>query len=145
MPTISGVIESTLYVKDVSKSVEFYERVLGFRTLFASERITALRVAPRQVLLIAKQGASAEPSEWGGVPLHDATGQQHVAFGVRPDQLGEWRSTLERHGLDIERVIEWPEGGESLYFRDPDHHSLELKTSDWDGKPLPSPGPSESS
>ena len=145
MPTISGVIESTLYVKEMPRSVEFYERVLGFRTLFASERITALRVAPRQVLLLARQGASAEPSDRGGVPPHDATGQQHVAFGVSSDELDTWRATLKRHGIDIERVIGWPEGGESLYFRDPDHHSLELKTSDWDGKPLPSPSPSGSS
>ena len=48
------------------------------------------------------------------------------------------RETLERHGVTIESTIEWPEGGDSLYFRDPDHHCIELKTSDWGGTLLPS-------
>ena len=103
MPEISGIIEAALYVEDMQRSVEFYERICGFPTLFASPRITALRVAPGQVLLIAKKGASAEPSVMMfGVPTHDAAGQQHVAFGVRPEQLGAWRETLQRHGISIE-------------------------------------------
>ena len=71
-----------------------------------------------------------------GVPTHDATGQQHVAFGVRPEQLGGWRETLQHHGISIEKALSWPMGGQSLYFRDPDGHSIELKTSDWDGESL---------
>ena len=133
MLTISGIIETAIYVEDMQRSVEFYQRVCRFPTLFASERITALRVAPGQVLLIAKRGASAKPFP---VP-HDARGPQHVAFGVPPDQLGAWRERLQGHGIDIERSCRWPKGGESLYFRDPDNHSIELKTSDWDGEPLP--------
>ena len=146
MPHISGIIEATLYVEHMQRSVEFYERVCGFSTLFASPRITALRVAPGQVLLIAKKGASAEPGVMMfGVPTHDAAGQQHLAFGVRPDQLDVWRETLERHGISIESALSWPQGGHSLYFRDPDGHNIELKTSDWDGEPLPSASPSISS
>ena len=137
MPHISGIIEAALYVEDMQRSVEFYERVCGFQTLFASPRITALRVAPGQVLLIAKKGASADSKVMTfGVPAHDAAGHQHVAFGVEPDQLSTWRETLQRHGIHIESALSWPKGGQSLYFRDPDGHSLELKTSDWDGEPL---------
>ena len=142
MPEVSGIIETALYVEDMQRSVEFYERVCGFPTLFASPRITALRVAPGQVLLIAKKGASAEPSVMMfGVPTHDAAGQQHVAFGVRPEQLGAWRETLQRHEISIESALSWPKGGQSLYFRDPDGHNIELKTSDWDGEPLPPVSP----
>ena len=85
MPIVSGIIETALYVEEMQRSVEFYQRVFGYSTLFASERLTALRVAPGQVLLIMKKGASSEPSV--------------MSFGVIP-----------------------------------------LKTSDWDGKPLPSAG-----
>ncbi len=145
MPEISGIIEAALYVEDMQRSVEFYERVCGFPTLFASPRITALRVAPGQVLLVAKKGASAEPTVMMfGVPTHDAAGQQHVAFGVRPEQLGAWRETLQRHGISIECALSWPKGGQSLYFRDPDDHCIEIKTSDWDGEPLVSGDPSTS-
>lgn len=139
----SGIVETALYVEDMQQSVTFYARVLGFPTLFASDRITALRVAPGQVLLIMKHGASSEPSvmSYGVIPPSDAMGQQHVAFGVRADQLGEWRATLQHHGIGIESAVEWPEGGQSLYFRDPDHHCIEVKTSDWNGEPLPSSAP----
>ena len=140
MSRVSGIIETALYVKDMQQSVEFYQRIFDFATLHASERLTALRVAPGQVLLLMKKGASAEPSvmSFGMIPASDAAGQQHVAFGVRLEQLDEWRDALQRHEIGIESALDWPEGGHSLYFRDPDDHCIELKTSDWDGEPLPS-------
>jgi hypothetical protein len=33
----------------------------------------------------------------------------------------------------VESVVNWPEGGRSMYFRDPDDHVIELKTSNWHG------------
>ena len=142
MLTTSGFIETALYVEAMQRSVEFYQQVFGFPTLYTSERLTALRVAPGQVLLLMKRGASAEPSvmSFGVIPPSDAAGQQHVAFGVRPDELGKWRERLERDGIAIESALDWPEGGQSLYFRDPDHHCVEVKTSDWHGEALPSGG-----
>lgn len=143
MPTILGLLESALYVEDMHRSVEFYRRVFGFSVLHGSERLSALRVAPRQVLVIIKQGADAEPTmlPFGTIPPSDGKGDLHVAFGILPDELDQWREKLEGHGVGIESVIEWPEGGHSLYFRDPDHHCIEVKTSDWDGEPLPSGNP----
>ncbi len=139
MSRVCGIIETALYVKDMERSVEFYQRVFDFATLHASERLTALRIAPGQVLLIMKQGASAEPSvmSFGMIPPSDGAGQQHVAFGVRPEQLDTWRERLVEQGVEIESALDWPEGGQSLYFRDPDRHCIEVKTSDWDGEPLP--------
>ena len=137
MPTITGVIETGLYVDDMQRSVDFYNRLCGFPTLFASDRITSLRVAPGQVLLLFARGQSTEPADLpSGIPPHDGSGQQHIAFGVRPDEFDGWRETLEEQGIEVESAIEWPQGGQSLYFRDPDGHSIELKTSDWDGELL---------
>ena len=140
MSRVSGIIETTLYVKEMQPSVEFYQRLFDFATLHASERLTALRVAPGQVLLLMKEGASAEPSvmSFGVIPPSDAAGEQHVAFGVPPEELDRWRDTLQRYGIAIESAFDWPDGGHSIYFRDPDNHCIEVKTSDWDGEPLPS-------
>lgn len=140
MSRVSGIIETALYVKDLQRSVEFYQRVFDFATLHASERLAALRVTQGQVLLIMKRGASAEPSvmSFGVIPPSDAAGPQHVAFGIQPEQLDRWRDRLQRYGIEVESSLEWPEGGHSLYFRDPDGHCLEVKTSDWEGEPLPS-------
>ena len=146
MPRISGILETALYVNDLHQSVEFYQRLFDLTTLHSSERLVVLRVAPGQVLLIMKQGTSAEPSlvSFGVIPASNGTGQQHVAFGIRPDHIDEWRDRLQQHAVEVESALEWPEGGHSLYFRDPDGHCIELKTSDWDGELLPPVGSSAS-
>lgn len=137
VPTITGVIETGLYIDDMQRSVEFYTRLCNFPILLASERITSLRVRPGQVLLLFARGQAAAlddlPSK---IPPHDGSGQQHIAFGISPDELDLWRDTLEQQGIEIESAVDWPPGGQSLYFRDPDGHSVELKTSDWDGELL---------
>ena len=38
------------------------------------------------------------------------------------------REWLAANGLAIEEEREWPRGGTSLYFRDPDGHLLEVAT-----------------
>jgi catechol 2,3-dioxygenase-like lactoylglutathione lyase family enzyme len=35
---------------------------------------------------------------------------------------------LQERGIAIESAVDWPRGGRSLYFRDPDRHLLELIT-----------------
>ncbi|MDQ3546548.1 MAG: glyoxalase/bleomycin resistance/extradiol dioxygenase family protein, partial [Verrucomicrobiota bacterium] len=37
-----------------------------------------------------------------------------------------WRERLQEAGVAIESEVEWPEGGRSLYFRDPAGNSVEL-------------------
>ena len=41
-------------------------------------------------------------------------------------ELDEWRSRLEAGGVAIESDMEWPQGGRSIYFRDPSGNSLEF-------------------
>ena len=138
MSAVKGISETSLYVDDMRRSVEFYQRVFGFPVLTASDRLSALRVAPLQMLLIVRKGAAVDPmvTPDGTVPSHDGSGQLHVAFAVPSGQLNEWRTTLEGHGVEIDGEMKWPKGGQSLYFRDPDQHCIELKTSDWDGSPV---------
>lgn len=129
-PRVGGLLEFGLYVEDVETSVAFYERLFGFRTLFRDERMAALDVAGRQVLLLFRQGASAEPAETpkGRLPGHDAEGSIHAAFAIDADDLDRWERWLEENGLEIEGRMTWPRGGESLYFRDIDDHLLEVAT-----------------
>jgi catechol 2,3-dioxygenase-like lactoylglutathione lyase family enzyme len=64
----------------------------------------------------------------GHFPSHGAFGAGHVAFAVRQAELPAWTLWLEQRGVAIEKVIDWPGGGRSLYFRDPAGNSLELAT-----------------
>jgi catechol 2,3-dioxygenase-like lactoylglutathione lyase family enzyme len=60
------------------------------------------------------------------VPPHGATGPGHVAFAVADADLDDWRSHLSARRITIEREISWPNGGRSLYLRDPAGNSIEL-------------------
>ena len=64
----------------------------------------------------------------GMIPPHDSSGRIHVGFSVDRDQLPAWEECLEAAGVEIIGRVAWPRGGESIYFRDPDDHLLELLT-----------------
>src|SRR5205807_144937 len=63
MPSVNGIIETALYVEDLGRSVRFYQGLFGFRTLLEDERLCALSVGDRQVLLLFVRGGSVRPSE----------------------------------------------------------------------------------
>ena len=56
---VDGILESALYVDDLDRSRAFYADLFGFETIDAGERLVALSVADKQVLLLFKRGASA--------------------------------------------------------------------------------------
>jgi catechol 2,3-dioxygenase-like lactoylglutathione lyase family enzyme len=122
-PQVEGVIETSLYVEDMPRAVRFYRDVLGFVPIEADERLTAMSVGGRQVLLLCKKGASRDYT----VP-HDGSGELHVAFAISRDQFEAWEHRLTEHQVKIELHRNWPRGGCSLYFRDPDRHLVELAT-----------------
>lgn len=128
--TITGLLETGIYVDDVSRAAEFYRRIFGFSQLVADDRLCALSVADQDVFLIFKKGASLKPVVMpGGVlPPHDGSGQQHFAFSVPASDLPAWEQRLEQNGVAIESRMTWPRGGRSIYFRDPDGHLVELVT-----------------
>lgn len=129
-PPVTGLLEFGLYVRSVERSVGFYERVFGFPTLFRDDRMAALDVVGRAVLLLFREGASSEPVETpsGRLPPHDARGEIHAAFSIPADRLDGWEHWLDTNRIEIEGRMSWPRGGTSLYFRDPDGHLLEVAT-----------------
>jgi catechol 2,3-dioxygenase-like lactoylglutathione lyase family enzyme len=130
MPALTGVLETALYVDDVERAVEFYTRVMGFETLFVSERAAGLNVADKQVLLLFLKGGTREPivSRRGTIPPHDGDGNLHMAFAIPAESLDEWEATLAANDVAIEARYSWERGGHSIYFRDPDGHVVELVT-----------------
>lgn len=70
-----------------------------------------------------KKGASREI-----ISPHDGDGELHLAFAIAASELNEWESWLQTRGIAIEEKRTWEGGGQSVYFRDPDRHLLELVT-----------------
>lgn len=123
-PKSEGILESALYVADVSRSAQFYERVFGFQVISDfGGRGCALGAGDRQVLLLFKKGESRS------IPTpHDGDGELHVAFAIPDADLPRWEAWLAENGIAVEETRKWDRGGTSLYFRDPDRHLLEVAT-----------------
>lgn len=124
LPKTDGILESSLYVSDLPRSVRFYQETFGFRVISEfGERGCAMHAGPRQVLLLFKKGASRDITS-----PHDGDGELHLAFAISSAELSNWESWLEQKGIAVEEKRAWELGGWSLYFRDPDRHLLELAT-----------------
>ncbi|WP_428523321.1 VOC family protein [Pseudorhodoplanes sp.] len=130
VPKLDRVLETALYVDDLQRAAAFYEQVLGLRALSEDSRFRAYDVGGTSVLLLFLRGATLETVQLPGgtIPPHDGHGRLHMAFGIATDDLAAWEQRLGEHGTAIEGRTDWPRGGRSIYFRDPDGHLLELAT-----------------
>jgi catechol 2,3-dioxygenase-like lactoylglutathione lyase family enzyme len=130
VPRLSHILETALYVADLDISGAFYQRILGGEPFLRDARMCALGLAGGGVLLLFVRGGSAEPSTTpaGTIPAHDGHGTLHVAFAIPKGELAAWEAHLAAQDVPIESRIAWPRGGTSLYFRDPDGHSVEVAT-----------------
>jgi catechol 2,3-dioxygenase-like lactoylglutathione lyase family enzyme len=130
MPRVTGVLETCLYVDDLERAAQFYERLFSFRRLVSDERFCAFDVAGRGVLILFLRGATSEPLALPGgvIPPHDGSGRLHFAFAIPTEDLRAWEQRLDEAGVQIQSRVKWSRRGESLYFRDPDQHLVELVT-----------------
>jgi catechol 2,3-dioxygenase-like lactoylglutathione lyase family enzyme len=132
--TTDTIVETALYVADVNRAAEWYQRIFGFPLIFQQEdRLRVLEIGEKQVLLLFKQGASLHSQNLPGgtIPPHDGSGPAHMAFGMQTADAEQWEALLAEQGVEIIGRVEWGKGDKSLYFRDPDHHVLELISHDY--------------
>jgi catechol 2,3-dioxygenase-like lactoylglutathione lyase family enzyme len=129
-PRLGGVLETSLYVADLDRACAFYQRVFGLEVFFQDSRMCALGVVPGQVLLLFRHGSTDVPAPVPGgfIPPHGTSGAAHLCFAIPLAELTAWEAHLAAHDLAVESRITWRRGGTSLYFRDPDGHSLEVAT-----------------
>ena len=123
-PRTDGILESSLYVSDVPRAIRFYQETFGFPVISDfGERGCAIQAGTHQVLLVFKKGASRAITS-----PHDGNGELHLAFVISSSELASWESWLQAKGIVVEEKRTWEKGGQSLYFRDPDRHLIELAT-----------------
>ena len=110
-----------LRVSDLARSVEFYERQLGFvvaeRTETRAELATSAHAAP--ILTLTEDRAASAPPR-------DSAGLFHAAllFPSRP-ALGAWLKFAAAHGVDFEGFSDHGVS-EAIYLSDPDGNGLEF-------------------
>jgi catechol 2,3-dioxygenase-like lactoylglutathione lyase family enzyme len=125
-PRIQGVIETAIYVDDLLATEHFYGTILGLAVI-ANEpgRHVFFQAGDASVLLAFVAETTAQGDR---LPAHGATGPGHFALGIDAGALDAWRDFLHSRGVAIEKQVEWPRGGKSLYFRDPAGNLVELVT-----------------
>jgi len=123
MPAITRIHETVLYARDLNAAAAFYGGALGLPALpRQSDRGVVFRMSAESVLIVFDPTKTAAPHP--EVPSHGAAGEGHIAFTV--PELESWKTRLAEHGIPIEREVEWPLGGRSVYVRDPAGNSVEF-------------------
>ncbi len=123
---IQAIIETAIYLDDLQAAEAFYGTVLGLPVMGKEPgRHVFFQVGDGSVLLafLAEAAQKGDP-----LPPHGATGPGHFALGIETDDFDAWRKLLQGHAVSIEKEVEWPRGGRSIYFRDPAGNSVELVT-----------------
>lgn len=130
MPRLNGVLETALYSEDKPRLVRFFRETMGLETLRDEERLTAFDAGGASVILVFAAGKSVkgEDTPMGHIPGHDGSGPLHLAFKVSEEDYPAWQERLRGGGAPDLGEIEWPTGGRSWYFEDPDGHVLEIAT-----------------
>ena len=129
-PLIDGLLETSLYARDLKRTAAFYRDLFGLRALVDSPRLVAFDVAARSVLLVFQAGSTEDDvvDARGTIPGHDGGGRPHLALSIASEDLDAWRNRLVERGVEVVGEYRWPRGGTSLYIRDPDDALVELAT-----------------
>lgn len=124
----AAILETVLYARDLEAAERFYGELLGLELRRKLPGQALMFRCGNQMLLVFDpdvtevQSLDADPP----VPPHGARGSGHVCFSATRTEIDAWRTHLEKSGVDIESEFDWPQGGRSLYFRDPAGNSVEF-------------------
>lgn len=127
--TPSAILESALYVTDLDAAETFYGEVLGLSVITRVDgRHVFFRCGQGVLLLFNAEATKIPPPSDTRLPVppHGASGQGHLCFAATAEEIEQWKTRFGVLGIAIEADFEWPNGGRSIYFRDPSGNSLEF-------------------
>ncbi|WP_095083766.1 VOC family protein [Mesorhizobium sophorae] len=125
----SAILESALYVTDLDAAEKFYTGALGLDLLGRVDgRHLFFRCGPGVLLIFNAEATKVPPAPDARlkVPPHGAVGEGHLCFAASADEIERWKAHLEAKKIAIESEFEWPQGGRSIYIRDPSGNSIEF-------------------
>ena len=125
----SAILESALYVTDLGAAEAFYGEVMGLEQIARAEgRHVFFRCGAGVLLLFDAQATRQPPSPDAKLPVppHGTVGEGHLCFAATAEDIGRWKARLADSNIAVEADFEWPNGGRSIYFRDPSGNSIEF-------------------
>ena len=121
---LEGIDHVAVGVRDVERSAKWYIEVLGFERLyedawggvptFVGKGNTGIALFP------------ASPDAKSTTPTHRDIRMLHLAFRANRENFLAAQRELEERGIKFE--FQNHEISQSIYFRDPDGHQLEITT-----------------
>jgi catechol 2,3-dioxygenase-like lactoylglutathione lyase family enzyme len=121
---LEGIDHVAVGVRDVERSAKWYIEVLGFERLyedawggvptFVGKGNTGIALFP------------ASPDAKSTTPTHREIRMLHLAFRANRENFLAAQRELEERGIKFE--FQDHEISQSIYFRDPDGHQLEITT-----------------
>ncbi|AZO57246.1 MULTISPECIES: VOC family protein [unclassified Mesorhizobium] len=127
--TPSAILESALYVTDLTAAESFYTDILNLTLLGKVEGRHLFFRCGQGVLLIFNAEATRIPPAPDAklkVPPHGAVGEGHLCFAATAAEIDGWKAHLQAKKIAIESEFEWLQGGRSIYIRDPSGNSIEF-------------------
>lgn len=123
-----SILETVLYAADLDRAEAFYRDVLGMTPFSKLAGRQLFYRCEGQVLLIFNPGETVKPPRDAKLPVppHGAKGEGHLCFKASAAEIDAWKARLLAAGVAIEADFEWPNGGRSIYFRDPAGNCLEF-------------------
>ncbi|GAA5972615.1 hypothetical protein JCM11641_002936 [Rhodosporidiobolus odoratus] len=132
--------------KHLPSSVTFYRDTLQLgKPVLSTERMAVFPLGHQTTLLLFQRGLTTEdqeapPAEGVNVdqsmipghglpdePAEKTKLRTHFALAVESNEaVDRWEEELKRHEVKVLSRVNWPKGGKSLYFEDPDQHVGEL-------------------
>lgn len=129
MMTPAAILESALYVTDLAAAEAFYGDGLGLVEIGKVEgRHVFFRCGSGVLLLFNAEATEIAPSPDARLPVppHGTRGPGHLCFAASAEEIERWKARLAGQGVSVEADFEWPQGGRSIYFRDPSGNSIEF-------------------
>ncbi len=120
---INHIKETCLYVKDLEATRHFYHEVMGLSLIGFVENRHVFFKAGSSVLLCFNAETTKNDER---LPPHFGEGNLHFAFEVPNDAYESWKEHLMTQNVAIEQEVTWRDNLKSFYFRDPDHHCVEI-------------------
>lgn len=131
---ITGLFETHLQVRNLERSMEFYDKVLGLELGLKEEsrRVAVYWIGGKTKCAL---GLWEKPPWVSETNARDLIVTQHFAFEIDLADLGRMVATMKQRGIelrnffaettDVPSVFGWVPAA-SIYFNDPDGHLLEF-------------------
>jgi len=154
-PMLSHILETVLYARNLDKAREFYGSTLGLKPIAGveSDRMIGYELGHTNLLIFAlgktRKDAVMDSSEPDHrIPKHGPSQvlldtllddtkkpadaqlhslRQHYCFAAESvEDVKKWEEYVMAKSIHITGRMDWPQGGYSFYFADPDGHVGEI-------------------